>query len=76
MNQLPDKLTGAVRALNNKLYGELNTDKLEEEARELGSGLTGWLLKKYLYYPLIGKHISNIRQFGYKYNREDEKCIV
>ncbi len=49
--------------VGNKLYSRLNEGYLQEEARYIYSGITGWLLKQYLTYPPLGKRIANITQF-------------
>ena len=49
--------------VGNKLYSRLNEGYLQEEARYIYSGITGWLLKQYLTYPPLGKRIANIAQF-------------
>jgi Zn-dependent protease with chaperone function len=49
--------------VGNKLHNRLNEDYLQEEARYIYSGITGWFLKQYLPYPPLGKRIANITQF-------------
>jgi Zn-dependent protease with chaperone function len=42
----------------------IDTAALQTEAQQLYSGATGWLLKKYLSYPPIGKRIEHAVEFA------------
>ena len=51
-------------AVGNALHTRLNDDYLETEARQLESGLTGWLLRQYMTYPPIGRRIAGVTRFA------------
>jgi Zn-dependent protease with chaperone function len=48
----------------NELYGRLREEVLIEEADYIYSGLSGWLLKRHLKYPPLGKRILNVTKFA------------
>ena len=50
--------------VGNALHARLDERDLIEEANYIYSGLTGWLLKKYLTYPPLGRRIANINAFS------------
>ncbi len=49
--------------VGNELYGRLNDEYLQAEAKYIYSGFTGWLLKQYLDYPPLGKRLVNVAEF-------------
>jgi Zn-dependent protease with chaperone function len=49
--------------VGNELYGRLNDEFLQAEAKYIYSGFTGWLLKQYLTYPPLGKRVVNVAEF-------------
>jgi hypothetical protein len=42
----------------------LSESYLAEEARYIYSGITGWLLKRYLKYPPLGKRMTSVEEFA------------
>lgn len=65
---LVDNIDSAKTALKrltvgNKLSHRLNEEYLIEESKYLYSGITGWLLKRNLTHPAIGKRIQNVINF-------------
>ena len=49
--------------IGNRLLDRLNDQFLVAEAEYIYSGLTGWLLKRQLTYPPLGKRIQNVTEF-------------
>lgn len=49
--------------VGNRLYNRLDDGYLAAEARYIESGITGWLLKKYMAYPPLGKRLKNAERF-------------
>lgn len=47
----------------NALHPRLNDDYLEQEARYLYSGISGWFLRQYLRYPPLGTRLANVKEF-------------
>lgn len=48
----------------NQLSGLVDSNALQAESEELNSGITGWLLRRILSYPPMGKRISNAFMFA------------
>ena len=46
------------------LSRRINDHALEEEARQINSGFTGWLVRRYLSHPPVGARIQNLREFA------------
>jgi len=53
-------------AVGNKLFDKLKDSYLINESDYIYSGFTGWLLKRYMTYPPLGKRISNLENFKLK----------
>jgi len=51
-------------AVGNHLHPQVRDDVLIEESEYIYSGFSGWLLKRNLNYPPIGKRIANVVAFG------------
>jgi Zn-dependent protease with chaperone function len=51
-------------AVGNQLFPRLSESYLAEEARYIYSGITGWLLKRYLKYPPLGKRMTSVEEFA------------
>ena len=48
----------------NKLHRQLSDETLAEEAVYIYSGFSGWLIRRYLSHPPIGKRIQNVHDFA------------
>ena len=48
----------------NLLVDRLNEDYLQAEADHLYSGFTGWLLRRYLTYPPLGRRLQGVTEFA------------
>lgn len=51
-------------AVGKDLWGKLNAHAMEEDAREIMSGFTGWLLGRYLTHPPCGERVRNVSEFA------------